>query len=131
VWPFRRRKQPGLGSRGEELAERFLKRHGLKILARNYRCPVGEADLVALDSSTESTSGLETIAFVEVKTRSSSRHTDPASAVNSEKMKRLRRVAQYYLANRQVDDFNIRFDVVAVVLSEGQDPQVEHIPDAF
>jgi len=103
----------------------------MKILARNFRCPVGEADLVVLDSSTKNTSGLETIAFVEVKTRSSSRHTDPASAVNSEKRARLRKVARYYLATRKVDDLNVRFDVVAIVVGEDRDRQVEYIPDAF
>ena len=144
MWPFRRSPRPGpdpqtrqaasdasLGRRGEDLAARHLKKHGLKILARNYRCPVGEADIIALDTSTRKDCGAETIAIVEVKTRSSDAYTDPASAVNADKQRRMRKVARYYLAGRDAADFNVRFDVVSIVARQGQDPDVRHIPGAF
>lgn len=129
MWPFGRHE--GLGSRGEALARRFLKRRGLKILARNYRCPAGEIDLIALDASTRRSAGAETIAFVEVKTRSSDRYTDPEAAVDAEKRRRLKKVAETYLAARDAGGLNVRFDVVAVVARPGEKPQVRHIPDAF
>lgn len=131
MWPFRQTTQPELGQRGEKLAVGFLKRRGLKLLARNYRCPSGEVDLIMLDRSTRPSSGAETIAFVEVKTRSSDRHTDPQSAVNADKRRRMRKVANYYLAGRDCEDLNVRFDVVAVVVRDGLKPEISYIPDAF
>jgi putative endonuclease len=129
LWPFRRgRRDARLGRRGEALARRCLKRRGLKILAQNYRCPVGEADLIALDRSGRYG---ETLAFVEVKTRRSDRHTDPQSAVDADKQRRLRRIADYYLNRHDADGLTVRFDIVSVVMPEGEKPRVEHIADAF
>ena len=128
MWPFGRL-SPSLGQRGERLAAKHLKRQGLKILARNYRCPVGEADLIALDRSTKRL-GAETIVFVEVKSRSSDKYTDPESAVNADKKRRLRKVANYYVQRRGAHEYNIRFDIVAVIFS-GEKPVIRHTPDAF
>ena len=86
MWPLGRWRRTGssgeLGRRGEKLAAKALKRAGMKILARNYRCPAGEADLIALDRSTRRQSGAETIVFAEVKTRSSDTYTDPELFLN-------------------------------------------------
>ena len=128
MWPFGR-PLPSLGQRGERLAAKHLQRQGLKILARNYRCPVGEADLIALDRSTKRL-GAETIVFVEVKSRSSDKYTDPESAVNADKRRRLRRVAAHYVQRRDAHEYNLRFDIVAVIFS-GDTPTVRHTPDAF
>jgi len=118
-----------LGRRGEKLAARHLKRRGLKILARNYRCPAGEVDLIALDPTNKHL-GAETIAFVEVKSRSSDHYTDPESAVRADKQRRIRKVAGYYLQRRRVEGYNIRFDIVAVVF-DGDRPTVRYTPNAF
>jgi len=138
VWPFSRKRArakeaPGgeLGRRGEKLARRILKKHGLKILAANYRCPAGEADLIALDPSTRKEYGAETIAFVEVKTRRSDRYTDPASAVDAAKRRRLRKIADCYLNSREAEGYAVRFDVVSIVLQPGAEPKVRYIPNAF
>jgi putative endonuclease len=129
MWPFRRARP--LGPRGEHLARRHLVRSGLKILARNYRCPCGEIDLIALDRRPAPLDGGPTIAFVEVKTRTDDSWTDPSSAVDSDKRRRVRKAAAYYLAQRGGGAYNVRFDIVSVVLRPGQRPQVEHIADAF
>ena len=131
MWPFRQTPKPGLGRRGEDLAVSFLKRRGLKILARNYRCPLGEIDLIVLDKSTRRDRGTETIAMVEVKTRSSDRHVVPESAVNPAKRRRMRKVAEYYLNTRNAEDFNVRFDVLTVIIRDEEEPEVTYIPDAF
>ena len=134
MWPLGPRRQPAggdLGQLGERLAAKALKRCGMKILARNYRCPAGEADLIALDRSTRQESGAETIVFVEVKTRSSDKYTDPESAVDRDKQRRLEGVAQYYAARRHVEDYCIRFDIIAIVAPGGQKPELKHIKDAF
>ncbi|MBL7133330.1 MAG: YraN family protein [Phycisphaerae bacterium] len=129
MWPFAMGKD--LGRRGEDVARRFLKRKGLKILARNYRCRAGEVDLIALDRSTRREMGAETVAFVEVKTRSSDRYTDPEFAVDARKRAHLVKVARHYLTCHDAADLNVRFDVVAIVISGGEKPQVKYIPNAF
>lgn len=136
-WPLRRRQvdfsilgPDDLGRLGEKLASKHLRRLGLKILGANYRCPAGEADLIALDPSTR-TSGAQTIVFVEVKTRASDRYTNPEAAVDSAKQDHMRRIATYYLAGRNAQGFNLRFDIISIVLTTGQEPKVKHIVDAF
>ena len=135
MWPFGRAGRTGrlpVGRRGEDLAAAHLKRCGMKILARNYRCPAGEADIIALDDSAKGPPDAETIVFVEVKTRSSDKHTDPHSAVNADKQRRIRKVASYYLAARDAARrHDARFDVVSIVLRDGRPPRIEHIPGAF
>ena len=139
MWPFGRRPKRGspqadtarLGRQGERLACGLLRKQGMKVLARNYRCPAGEADLIALDPSTRKELGAETIAFVEVKTRTSDRYAPPESAVNADKRRRMKRVADYYLASRKAQDYAIRFDIVSIVIRPGQEPEVRYIPGAF
>lgn len=136
MWPFGRGGLSGavgtrLGQRGEKLAARHLRRGGLKVLARNYRCPAGEADIIVLDRSGRTASDAETIAFVEVKTRTSARQVSPESAVDARKRRQLARVAEYYLAHHDAGECSVRFDVVAVVLAAGAKPEIRHIVDAF
>ena len=135
MWPFSRgiggSRGGDLGSRGEALARRFLKHRGLKILARNYRTPTGEVDLIALDTSTRKDLGAETVVFVEVKTRATDTHSAPESAVHAAKQRRLRKAAKHYLARHDIADRNVRFDVVSVVLGDDNTPRIHHIPDAF
>ena len=122
MWPFRRTEQ--IGRRGERLAARALRRSaGCRILARNYRCPAGEADLIALAG--------DTIVLAEVKTRSGDAYIAPAAAVDARKRQRYRNVARYYLHRTGRSDLPVRFDVITVVLRPGAKPQVRHIPNAF
>ena len=139
MWLLGRRRRSGsgdLGRYGEKLAAKALKRDGMKILARNYRCPAGEVDLIALDRSTRRETGAETIVFVEVKTRTSDKYVDPEFAVDREKQRRLESAAQYYAARRDTEDYCIRFDIIAIVAADGGDggdekPSLKHIKDAF
>jgi len=126
LWPFRRAESAG--QRGERLAVRLLRRQGHKILARNYRCPAGEADVITLDPSAE---GGETLVFVEVKTRTGGALARPESAVDADKRRRLVLVARYYLAHHDTEDRPVRFDVVSVILHDHAKPEITHIPDAF
>ena len=129
AWPFGRRKPPG--QQGEALACRFLRRNGLKVLARNYRCPRGEIDLIALDRSTRKALGAETIVFVEVKTRTAEAGTAPEAAVDARKRRQIAAAAEYYLARHDTAGYRVRYDIVAVVLSPGRPPEIRHSPDAF
>jgi putative endonuclease len=114
-----------LGTRGEKLAARFLRRAGFKLLARNYRCPAGEADLIALDG--------RTLVFAEVKTRARTDEAAPEANVDARKQQRYRKVARYYLSRHDAGDSPVRFDVLAVVLppEPRANPRIRHIPDAF
>jgi len=122
-----------LGNRGEDAACRCLKKAGMKILARNYRCPGGEIDIIALDPSTRRTSQAETIVFVEVKTRATETPAGPASAIDAHKRKQVIHAAQYYLRHHPAKGYLTRYDVVAVIIPPGKKikPAVRHIPNAF
>jgi putative endonuclease len=111
-----------LGHHGEELAEQFLKRKGYTLVQRNYRCPAGEIDLIALDR--------RVIVFVEVKTRSGEGFGTPFEAVARWKQKKMIRTAMFFLSEKRLHNRAARFDVVGVSWS-GRDPIVEHIENAF
>lgn len=144
MWPFRKgalgllwrswlggRADEKLGPHGEQLARQGLCDKGLRILASNYRCPSGEADLIALDESTRSSLGAETIVFVEVKTRTNDQYLPPQAAVDDAKRSQMRKVANYYLLTHDTAGYYRRFDIVAITIRQGQEPCIEHIADAF
>jgi putative endonuclease len=108
---------------GEAAAAEELERRGFRILARNYHCRGGEADLVAEEG--------ETLVFVEVKTRSDLRHGLPQDAVGWKKQQRLGKAALHYCHAHAVEDQPVRFDVVEVVVLRGEVAVVELIRDAF
>ena len=111
------------GRVGEDLAHRYLRRHGCTVVARNYRTPSGsgEIDLVVWHGGT--------LAFVEVKTRSRTDYGDPESAVDQEKQVRLQRAGRDYARRAGVDWYRTRFDIVSVFL--GKPVKMEWIRDAF
>jgi len=111
-----------LGHRGEELAVRHLIRKKYRILARNWRDRGGELDIVARDGGT--------LVFVEVKTRTSDSFALPVESVGYDKQRRLRRLADRYIARNAVADCEVRFDVVSV-LDRGAKPEIEHLENAF
>ncbi|MBV8639153.1 MAG: YraN family protein [Candidatus Eremiobacteraeota bacterium] len=93
------------GQRGEDAAATFLESHGYRILARNYRTPTGEADLIALDG--------RTLVIVEVKRRDGRRYGSALAAVDYKKRATLRAVADDF-AQIAAPGARIRFDVVAI-----------------
>jgi len=109
------------GTAAKELARRYLEAHGLTLVARNFRCRVGELDLIMRDG--------EQLVFVEVRSRRHSRFGTPAESVTRIKQRRLLRAAAFYL-QRQRLDIPCRFDVVAI-LQTGDEPCTEWIRDAF
>ena len=111
-----------MGDRGENLAARYLRNRGYKIIARNYRCETGEIDIVAKDG--------RTLVFVEVKTRAYDDPT-PEDQVNAAKQHQITKAAKTYLSRYGVPQPPARFDVVAVVWPNGRDPLIRHTPHAF
>ncbi|MBI5059134.1 YraN family protein [candidate division KSB1 bacterium] len=110
------------GRRGEDAAAKHLKESGYRIVERNWRCPLGEIDLVAAKG------GLTVVA--EVKTSLRRGTIPPELRVNSRKRSKLRSLAAYYLKHRSPGG-SIRFDVVAVWWDESGQLRVEHIENAF
>ncbi len=111
------------GELGERAAKRQLKRQGLKFLTANFRSPRGEVDLVMRDG--------DCLVFVEVKTRSSEEWGRPAAAVDRERRQRLSRVALDYLRLLRNPQVKLRFDVVEVLLEDGDVKEVRHLPNTF
>ena len=111
-----------LGKAGEDLAERYLKRQGYAIVARNYRCPLGEIDLIAVNR--------RVVVFVEVKTRRVDTSGAPLESVNAAKQRRLKRIALHYLSKHHLHDRDVQFDVVGVSL-RSDPPAVQHVRQAF
>jgi putative endonuclease len=110
------------GRLGEDLAHRYLRGRGCTVVARNYRPPAGhgEIDLVVWHG--------EKLVFVEVKTRDSAEFGEPERAVDAEKQFHLIRAARDYARRAGVEWQNVRFDVVAVILSPRR---IEWLRDAF
>ncbi|HUU84874.1 MAG TPA: YraN family protein, partial [Phycisphaerae bacterium] len=108
-----------LGAAGERAAAKHLRGLGYRIVARNYRCPVGELDLVAVDE--------DIIVFVEVKTRRSSEAADPEVNVTRTKQRQIIRTARYYLMEKRAQDRPARFDVVAVLMPEKGGASIDHL----
>ena len=111
-----------LGKKGEDLALRYLKKNGYRIYERNYVCKMGEVDIIAKEK--------DTLAFIEVKTRTSTAFGPPQLAVNAAKQTQLSKVALYFLKEKGLGDIKARFDVVAIVLGP-RGPEIELIRDAF
>lgn len=107
------------GDAGERIAERYLRRKGYRVVARNVTAGrLGELDLVAVHRGT--------LVFVEVKTRRSSAYGRPEEAVSPAKYGRLSRAIQWYLQRKGLESARYRLDVVAVDLA-GPEPAVRHL----
>lgn len=110
--------------KGENLAGKFLRNRGYKILKRNYVSKSGEIDIVAYDKGA--------ISFVEVKTRLSENYGPPELSVTREKRKRIIRTALNYLAINHIDDIDFRFDVVSILFKDDDNkPNIELFKSAF
>ena len=118
-------KNRDLGKLGEEMAAAHLTEKGYRILERNYRCPLGEVDLVARDG--------ETLVFVEVKSRSSLAYGYPQEGVTASKKRKLEQLAVYYMGEKGWKGEQCRFDVAAVRVGRrnGKLESIDIITDAF
>lgn len=111
-----------LGKFGEELAFRKIKRLGYKKIIRNFRCPLGEVDIIARDG--------DTLVFLEIKTRKGRSIDYAKEAVNARKKRQISKVALAYMKSENCSDVRARFDVVAISLRRGK-PKIEVIKNAF
>lgn len=113
------------GHWGESVAAAYLRKHHYRILCANYRCRLGEIDLIAADR--------KYLVFVEVKTRRDSRFAEAAEFVTRPKQRRLIAAAELYLAQNETT-LQPRFDVIEIYAPQGIEtkrPQIRHLQDAF
>jgi putative endonuclease len=119
----------GLGSYGERMAVRYLTDRGLEVLDRNWRCDLGEVDILARDGGC--------LVVCEVKTRRSTSFGEPIEAVDYRKLARLRRLAAAWLAERRAVGepvqgvAGVRVDVVGVLRPQRGPCRIEHVVGAL
>lgn len=110
------------GSFAEGLAEKFLKKRGYKIVGKNYRKPWGEVDIIAEKSAFVKASADEEkiLVFVEVKASNSPapKGFEPEKRVSNDKIKRIKRVAQTYIQQNNLDGRSWQIDIIAIELNK-------------
>ena len=128
LWPWVRKKLLSdphrLGRWGQNRAESYLRRRGLRTIARNYAFSGGELDLVMADND-------GTMVFTEVKTRRNEDFYPAVAAVNQEKQRKIIRTAKRFMSQFRLSQKPLRFDVITVVLGDTGRPVIEHYPNAF
>jgi putative endonuclease len=112
-----------LGERGEMVAWNFLARAGYKILEKNYRCKIGEMDVVAEKNGR--------ISFIEIKTRSDLFFGLPEESVHPAKQRKLVQLAKWYLKDKRIENVPVSFEVLAIVWKGKEEPQIRLIENAF
>ena len=119
-------KKTELGAWGENLAAAQLEKEGYRIRERNFRCRLGEIDIIAQKG--------DILAFVEVKLRKSSSHGEAREFVTASKQQKLRMTASFFLTGRPwTQDLQPRFDVLEIYAPQGPEgpTRCEHLTDAF
>jgi putative endonuclease len=116
------RERLDLGKWGEDLALKKVKKLGYTCLVRNYRCPLGEVDLIARDG--------DSLVFIEIKTRRGRSLEYAKEAVNQRKRRQLSKVALAYMKANGCADARARFDVVVINL-DGGEQEIEVVRNAF
>ena len=110
------------GNYGEALVAEYLRKRRYTLIASQYRCRMGEIDLIARKG--------KVLCFVEVKTRSNLSVGLPREYVTHAKRERIRTAAALYLSEKGLD-CPVRFDVAEVYLEEGKAPRIEYLESAF
>lgn len=113
-----------LGSKGEDIAVRFLKKKGYRIIRRNYRCKYGEIDIIAEHDNIT--------AFIEVRTIQAENFGTPQDFITNIKTEHISKSALNYIKKENLFDRSCRFDLVAINFSDTlSEPKIEHIENAF
>lgn len=115
--------QLSLGARGEMVAWGHLTRNGYKILEKNYRCKIGEVDIIATKDGR--------LRFIEVKTRTTEAFGRPEESVGSQKQHKLALLAEFYLKAKKLNDVPVSFEVVSILYPATGEPQIRIIENAF
>jgi putative endonuclease len=128
-----KRNSSWVGNIGEELAASFLRKNGYRLVAANFKTPIGrnrldvqvtgEIDLIALDA--------DVLCFVEVKTRSSDAFASPLAAVDLRKQRQIIRTARMYRKIFRLHHIKFRYDVISIILPKDAHPKIELFKNYF
>jgi putative endonuclease len=111
-----------LGTIGEIKSCEYLESSGYIIIEKNFRCPCGEIDIIAEKE--------DAIYFFEVKTRANSSYGEPLESVNPLKIARIRNTASYYLGLKNLNSFEVSFDIISIKVS-GKKLYLQHFENCF
>jgi putative endonuclease len=111
-----------LGNIGEIKSCEYLESSGYLIIEKNFRCPYGEIDIIARRE--------DVICFIEVKTRANSSYGEPQESVNPLKTARIRNAASCYLGLKNLNSFEVSFDVISIKIS-GKKLHLQHFKNCF
>ena len=113
-----------IGKEGEDIAAKYLTEKGFEIVERNfYYSNHGEIDIVANHNNQ--------LVFIEVKSRLNLEYGEPEYAITRKKIKQIKKVAELYLFDKEIEEVDCRFDVVAVLLEDKSNPKITHYENAF
>ena len=110
------------GRYGEDLAARYLSAHGFAVLERNWRCELGEIDIVARED--------DILVVCEVKTRRGLNYGSPLESITYRKLTTLRKLAGRWLQTHELRPAAIRIDIIAVLFDQNNPPSVDHVRGA-
>lgn len=110
-----------VGQKGEQAARDYLEQHGYSIIETNYRCRLGEIDIIARDG--------EMVVIVEVRTKTGLAFGRPEESINQEKARKLHRLALQYIQSNYHREVSSRIDLVAVMIdrNSGQVKDIKQI----
>ncbi|RLK55531.1 YraN family protein [Actinokineospora cianjurensis] len=108
-----------LGAHGEDIAAHHLERDGATILARNWRCELGELDIICDHQGR--------IVICEVKTRTTTHHGTPAESVTESKARRLRTLAHRWRLDNGLPPTPLRFDIISILVPRQGPPTIHHL----
>lgn len=109
-----------IGKRGEDIAVKYLEENGMLIIDRNYRIPMGEIDIIGVES--------DILVFIEVKSRSSDAYGAPSEFVSPDQRRRIINTAEIYMKTKNLIDMQPRFDVCEIYSATGE---INYLENAF
>jgi putative endonuclease len=113
-----------IGKRGEQIARQYLEEKGYTILITNFRCRVGEIDIIAKDR--------HMVVFVEVRTVTSNKYGPAYNTVTYRKQRQVKRAALFYISKHNLVNTQFRFDVIGITLNPKTGVHnLDHIENAF
>ena len=112
-----------IGKEGENIAAQYLTEKGFEIIERNYHYGYGEIDIIARNKGF--------LVFIEVKTRLNLEYGEPEYAINAKKIKQIKKMAELYLFDKEIEEADCRFDVVAILFENEKNPKITHYENAF
>lgn len=111
-----------VGKYGEDRASEFLERQGYQVIDRNWRCNIGEIDIVARDH--------DCLVFAEVKTRTRVGFGHPFEAITGAKIQKMRQLVGEWCRANKIASVQVRLDAISVLLTSGR-VHIEHLKQVF